>query len=203
MTASVPPSPLAINNRPASGLGSAYMMATVNTVILSSPGFSVPHDLRLRLRANLGSGFVDGGWWPHSGDLSVELPPLLMAMWSAGHQVYRVTYDLASWDRPPRRMTVSGRQVKVDGYRSDGATLSLVDLYGWKRIDLVVIPPSTDAQVAHRALALAGHDGDLHRAPEILHRAASELTTRLSRYGCLEPPPVGDWETDGGQVLAS
>ena len=203
MTASVPPSPLAINNRPASGLGSAYMMATVNTVILSSPGFSVPHDLRLRLRANLGSGFVDGGWWPRSGDLSVELPPLLMAMWSAGHQVYRVTYDVASWDRSSRRMTVAGRRVKVDGYRSDTGTLSLVDLSGWKRIDLVVIPPVTDAQVAHRALALAGLDGDLHRAPEILHRAASKRPTRLSRDGCLEPPPGADWETDGGQALAS
>ena len=183
------------------------MMATLNTIIPSSAGRSSPplplDGLRLRLRANLGSGFVDGGWWPRSGDLSTELPPLLMAMWSAGHQVYRVTYDLASWERPPRHMTVSGRRVKVDGYRSDGATLSLVDLSGWSRIDLVVIPPATDAQVAHRALALAGLDGDLHRAPEILHRAASELPTRLSRYGCLEPPPVGDWETDGGQVLAS
>jgi len=182
-------------------------MATLNTVSPSSPGFSAPPlppaDLRLRLRANLGGGFVDGGWWPRSRDLSAELPPLLMAMWAAGHQVYRVTYDLASWQRPTRHMTVSGRRVKVDGYRSDTATLSLVDLSGWKRIDLVVIPAATDAQAAHRALALAGLDGDLHRAPEILHRAASNPPTRLSRYGCLEPPPGADWETEGGQILAS
>ena len=174
MTVSMPPSPLAINNRPVGGLGLAYMMATLNTVTRSSDGLSAPtlspDGVRLRLRANLGSGFVDGGWWPRSGDLSAELPPLLKAMWSAGHQVYRVTYDLASWDRPPRRMTVTGRPVKVDGYRSDGPTLSLIDLSGWKRIDLVVIPPATDAQVAHRALDLAGLDGDLHRAQEILHR---------------------------------
>lgn len=203
----MPPSPLAISNRPGSGLGLAYMMATLNTVFPSPPGYSAPRlppdGLRLRLRANLGTGFVDGGWWPRSGDLSTELPLLLMAMWSAGHQVYRVTYDLASWDRSPRRMTVSGRRVKVDGYRSDTSMLSLVDLSGWKRIDLVVIRPGTDAQVAHRALALAGLDGDLHRAPEILHRAASKRPTRLSRDGCLEPPPGADWESEGGQVLAS
>ena len=190
----MPPTPLAINNRPVGGLGSAHMMATLNTVTRSSPGLSAPtlspDGVRLRLRANLGSGFVDGGWWPQSRDLSTELPPLLIAIWSAGHQVYRVTYDLASWDRPPRRMTVTGHPVKIDGYRSDTATLSLVDLSGWKRIDLVVIPPSTDAQVAHRALALAGLDGDLHRAQEILHRAASKRPTRISRDGCLEPPPV-------------
>jgi hypothetical protein len=182
-------------------------MAALNTVMLSYPGCSVPpappDDLRLRLRANLGSGFVDGGWWPRSGDLNTELPPLLMAMWSAGHQVYRVTYDVASWERSPRRMTVSGRRVKVDGYRYDTAKLSLVDLSGWSRIDLVVIPPATDAQVAHRALDLAGLDGDLHRAPEMLHRAASKLPTRVSRYGCLEPLPGADWETESGQVLAS
>src|SRR6478672_7732427 len=181
MTASTPPSPVAINNRPVGGLGLAHIMATLNTVTRSFPGLSAPtlspDGVRLRLRANVGSGFVDGGWWPRSGDLSAELPPLLMAMWSAGHQVYRVTYDLASWQRPPRHMTVSGRRVKVDGYRSDTATLSLVDLSGWTRIELVVIPPATDAQTAHRALALAGLDGDLHRAPEILHRAASRPPT--------------------------
>jgi hypothetical protein len=101
-------------------------------------------------------------------------------------------------------MTVTGRPVKLDGYRSDGPTLSLVDQSGWKRIDLVVIPPATDAQVAHRALDLAGLDGDLHRAQEILHKAAaSKRPTLISRDGCLEPPPVGDWETDGGRVLVS
>jgi Family of unknown function (DUF5994) len=208
MTASTPPSPLAINNRPVGGLGLAHIMATIDTVTRSSPGLSAPtlspDGVRLRLRANLGSGFVDGGWWPRSGNLSTELPPLLKAMWSAGHQVYRVTYDLASWDLPPRRMTVTGRPVKIDGYRSDGPMLSLIDQSGWKRIDLVVIPPGTDAQVAHRALDLAGLDGDLHRAQEILHKAvASKRPTLISRDGCLEPPPVGDWETDGGRVLVS
>jgi hypothetical protein len=202
----MPASPLAINNW-AERLGSAHLMATLSTVIplpaaLSEPSLS-PDGVRLRLRANLGSGFVDGGWWPRSDDLSTELPPLLMAMWSAGHQVYRVAYDLASWDRPPRRMTVTGHLVKVDGYRSDEPTLSLIDLSGWKRIDLIVIPPATDAVVAHRALTLAGLDGDLHRAQEILHQAAFERPTRMSRDGCLEPPPIGDWEIDGGRVLAS
>jgi hypothetical protein len=208
MTVPTPPSLMAIHNRPVGGLGLAYIMATLDTVTRSSNNLSAPtlspDDVRLRLRANLGSGFVDGGWWPRSGNLSTELPPLLKAMWSAGHQVYRVTYDLAIWDRPPRRMTVTGRPVKLDGYRSDGPTLSLIDQSGWKRIDLVVIPPSTDAQVAHRALDLAGLDGDPHRAQEILHKAAaSERPTRMSRDGCLEPPPVGDWETDGGRVLVS
>jgi Family of unknown function (DUF5994) len=150
----------------------------------SSPGFFAPplppNDPRLRLRANVGSGFVDGGWWPRSGDLSAELPPLLMAMWSAGHQVYRVTSDLASWQRPPRHTTVSGRRVKVDGYRSDPATISLVDQSGWKRIDLVVIPAATDAQAAHRWLS-PGRTATCTAPPEILHRAASKPPTQRSR----------------------
>lgn len=207
MTVPTPPSLMAIHNRPVSGLGLAYIMATIDSVTRSSNDLSAltlsPDGVRLRLRANLGNGFVDGGWWPRTGDLSAELPPLLKAMWSAGHQVYRVTYDLASWDLPPRRMTMTGRPVKIDGYRSDGPMLSLIDQSGWKRIDLLVIPPATDAQVAHRALDLAGLDGDLHRAQEILHEAASRRPTRMSRDGCLEPPPIGDWENDGGRVLAS
>jgi len=37
--------------------------------------------LRLRLRGpGVVGGFVDGGWWPRTRDLSIELPPLLVEM---------------------------------------------------------------------------------------------------------------------------
>jgi hypothetical protein len=157
--------------------------------------------LHLRSSANAG-GFVDGGWWPRSLDLSEELPPLLTAMWSAGHDVFRIVYNLTAWDAAPRRLTVSGRRVKLGGFRlQDKASISLVDSGGRTRIDLVVVPPQTDPLVAGRALALAGLDGDPHRAAEIL-AAASTPAASINRSGCIDVLPWADWETDGGRVLA-
>src|ERR1051326_269019 len=55
--------------------------------------------LRLRRRdPSVADGFVDGGWWPRSLDLSVELPPLLAELSRAGHDVAHVTYNPAAWN---------------------------------------------------------------------------------------------------------
>jgi uncharacterized protein DUF5994 len=155
---------------------------------LSHPAESSGARLRLRSDANVG-GFVDGGWWPRSLDLSVELPPLLTAMWSAGYDVFRIVYNLTAWDPAPRRLTASGRRVKLGGFRlQDKASISLVDSGGRKRIDLVVVPPQTDPVVAGRALALAGLDGDPHRAAEILAQASTP-DAAVNRSGCVDLLP--------------
>lgn len=112
---------------------------------------------------------MDGGWWPRSLDLSAELPTLLREMASAGCDVHRVTYNLGAWDPAPRRLNTVGGLVKLDGYhRQDAAAISVVDSTDWTRIDLVVVPPSTPAAAAERALTLAGLDGDRHCAGDIL-----------------------------------
>jgi hypothetical protein len=159
--------------------------------------------LHLRNRGVVG-GFVDGGWWPRSLDLGIELPPLLAEMFSAGYDIHRITYNLARWDPAPRRVTVSGRQVKLGGYRTQNpALISLVDHSGWKRVDLVVIPPDTHPLIAERALSLASHDGDLHHAEQILELATPAASARISRTGCVDDLPGSGWETDGGRILAS
>jgi Family of unknown function (DUF5994) len=183
------------------------------TALETSPAVSLPDQpqtacepsggsrLHLRSPADVGR-FVDGGWWPRSLDLSVELPPLLTAMWSAGYDVFRIVYNLTAWDPAPRRLTVSGRRVTLAGYRlQDKASISLVDSGGWKRIVLVVVPTQTDPVVARRALALAGLDGDPHRAAEILAQASTPAAA-VNRSGCVDLLPWADWETDGGRVLA-
>jgi len=164
-----------------------------------------PDGLRLRLRdpGSVG-GFVDGGWWPRTLDLGVELAPLLTEIWSVGYDVRRVTYNLTAWNHAPRRIAAAGRLVRIGGYHTqDEDVVSLVDSSGWKRIDLVVVPPDTDPVVAERALALAGLDGDRHRAAEILRPADQTASAGLSRTRSLDDLPPSGWETDGGRVLAS
>ena len=126
-------------------------------------------------------------------------------MYSAGYEVRRVMYNLTAWNPPPpRRLTVLDRLVKVGGFHSQDPTLiSLVDGSGWQRVDLLVISPGTDPAVAERAMAVAGRDGDLHRAGDILDEASHEPARRLSRAGCVDPLLATEWETEGGRVLAS
>jgi hypothetical protein len=165
-----------------------------------------PPDARLRLRRRDPRvvGFVDGGWWPRSLDLGIELAPLLAEMFSAGYDIHRVTYNLARWDPAPRSVAVSGRLVKLGGYRTQNpALISLVDMSGWKRVDLLVILPDTHPRIAERALSLAGLDGDLHQAEQILELVKPAAAARISRTGCVDDLPGSGWETDGGRILAS
>lgn len=77
-------------------------------------------------------------------------------------------------------MLILNRVVKLGGFRSQNpAEIGLVDISGWKLVILAVIPPGTDAVVAHRALAIAGRNGDAHRAGEILDMALT---------GAADPP---------------
>lgn len=128
--------------------------------------------LRLRRREPAAAdGFADGGWWPHTRDLGLELPRLLAAFRPPGQQVARVVYNPAAWHAAPPALTVSGHVVRLDRSSSrEPALLSLIDASGATRTDLIVIPPRTDRRVAERVLALTRSGGDLHRIVGMLER---------------------------------
>ena len=118
------------------------------------------------------SGYIDAAWWPRSLDLTTELPPLMDVCWTAAREITHITYDIASWNRAPRRMQIEGRTVRLGGFnRGDPLTVSLSDPWGRERIDVLVIAPGTDPAVAERALRLASKAEDPYRAKEILEQA--------------------------------
>jgi hypothetical protein len=133
---------------------------------------------RLRMRsATERGGFVDGGWWPHSLDLGLELPPVLEVLNDAGYAVHRVTYNLVGWQLPAASIVVAGRTVSLGGVRNQSrSSITLIDTANSNsamvnRLHLVVIPPDSDPIVAARALQLAGQDGYRFRPAEILEQA--------------------------------
>jgi hypothetical protein len=131
---------------------------------------------RLRMRsATERGGFVDGGWWPRSTELGVELPPLLSVLFAEGYQVHRVSYNLVGWQSPPR-LTVEGFVVRLGGFRGQSRhSMSLLDNSSnsavVSRLEIVIVPPETDAVIAERILLLAGRDGGRLRAAEIVEQA--------------------------------
>ncbi|GAC1396031.1 MAG: DUF5994 family protein [Mycobacterium sp.] len=131
--------------------------------------------LRLKPKAPM-TGHVDGAWWPRSDDLTTELPDLLAVLSVRLGAVERVMYNLGEWARMPRRLMTGGRSVRLDGYQRQPTNTLQVQGVGREKIVLLVVPPDTDADVAHEAmmaaaapdnastvadlLAVDAHDGD-------------------------------------------
>jgi hypothetical protein len=99
-------------------------------------------DTSARLTLGSGDEAGTGTWWPRSRNLRGELPALLRALWSGGHDIHRVTYNPQAWNTSTRAIAVSGRYVKLEarGTQEPHAVV-LIDNSGWKRLVLHVTPP--------------------------------------------------------------
>jgi hypothetical protein len=147
-------------------------MATITRTALD--GFRAGIDVRVSLRADAGSGGspFDGGWFPRSNDLSVELPELIAELDRRGVRVERFTYALEAWRPLPRKVVVQDRVVRTGGFRSmDPLVVCLTWAEGTRRADLLVVPPETDVLTGARALRLATRRG-LPRSPQMVLAAA-------------------------------
>jgi Family of unknown function (DUF5994) len=119
---------------------------------------------------------VDAAWWPRSADLEAELPGLLDVLWTAAREVDRVSYPSNSWLPAPRRLQIEGRQVRLGGFAyQDPSLISLRDAWGTERIDILVIPPDADPDLAAAAMTLASRSGPNERATRLLDLAAASL----------------------------
>lgn len=173
-------------------------------IAAARPASRASAGLRLRRRdPSAADGFVDGGWWPRSLDLSVELPSLVAELHRAGHDVAHITYNPAAWNPAPGVLTGPGRPVTLQGSAHQAmASVGLADTSGAKRTELVVVPPHTDPRVAQRVLALARLGGDLIRMVGIIERANGTAQSAVTRSGPSDPLPAAVWESEGGRVLA-
>jgi hypothetical protein len=138
-------------------------------------GFRGGIDVRVSLRDDAGGGrsAFDGGWFPRSRDLAVELPELIAELDRRDLRVERFTYALDAWTtHPQRKLTVSGRVVRTGGFRSmDPRVVCLTWAGGTRRADLLVVPPETDVVTGARALRLSTRPG-LPRSPQMVLAAA-------------------------------
>ncbi|MFJ8912737.1 DUF5994 family protein [Amycolatopsis sp. NPDC102389] len=117
------------------------------------------HVARLRLKPKApATGYVDGAWWPASRDLATELPFLLVVLAVQLERIERVTYNLTAWPPAPRRLVVESGNVRLEGFRSQHTdTLTVIGTAGRRRLTLLVVPPETEPDLAHRLLMTAAH----------------------------------------------
>ena len=137
-------------------------------------GFRGGIDVRVSLRENAGDGSspFDGGWFPRTRDLAVELPELIAELDRRGVRVERFTYPLDAWSPVPRKLALQDRVVRTGGFRSmDPGVVCLTWAGGTRRADLLVVPPETDVLTGARTLRLCTRRG-LPRSPKMVLAAA-------------------------------
>lgn len=111
--------------------------------------------LRLRLVEHPGSGRVDGGWWPQSRDLEVELGELVEDFPPSVGRVVRVLYSPPDWNPSPRRFEVGDGFVKVGPFPGDDPHLMHLTTSDRRVLRLVVVPPGLSPDQGAEALLAA------------------------------------------------
>jgi hypothetical protein len=124
--------------------------------------------LRLKPEAPTVSGHVDGAWWPHSRDLTAELPSLVEGLGPRVGTVTRVSYHLDTWEPAPRRVPVGPVRIALEGFRTTDPHLLTVLGRTGARLLLLVIPSTADEAQAQAALEAASGAGDLHSTADLL-----------------------------------
>lgn len=135
--------------------------------------------LRLRLKPEApATGYVDGGWWPHSDELARELPDLLAALSVRSGPVDRVVYNLDEWPDVPARIRFADRPVRLDGSRlQPHNTIEVLGLAG-DRIVLVVVPALSDPDHAHQTLMTAATPDNASSADALLEISLQDREIR-------------------------
>jgi len=144
--------------------------------------------LRLRMAGHLGRNQLDGGWWPRSRDLAVELADLVDHFPPRCGRIVRVLVSPPDWDPAARRIPVAGGHVKVGSFPRDDTHLIHLKTSDRTVLRVLVVPPGfTDDQGAEALLAAATR-GNAHSATALLETVTEHP----------DIDPMDHWNDDGG-----
>lgn len=131
---------------------------------------------------------VDGGWWPHSRDLAVELADLVDHFPARLGRVVRALISPPDWDPAPRRIPIAGGYVKVGSFPGDDTHLIQLRTSDRTLLRLLVVPPGFTVGHGEEALLAAGTTGNAH--------SATDLLEEVIRHPRIDP--ANHWSDDGG-----
>ncbi|GAB2719467.1 DUF5994 family protein [Kitasatospora kifunensis] len=114
-------------------------------------------------------GRLDGAWWPRSRDLLLEIPSLAAELGRRWGEVLRITVNPAQWPVIPRRIPVAGHAVHVGWFSGEQDQHTVVVCSDAPlRLELLVVPPSTDAVDAARLMSEAADPASTRTASALI-----------------------------------
>jgi hypothetical protein len=164
-------------------------MSTSNGSILV-PGVRTPSrgPLRLRLAEHPGRNHLDGGWWPRSRDLAVELADLVGHFPAQFGTIVRALVSPPDWEPAPRRIRVSGGYVKIGSFLREDTHVIRLMLSDRTVLRVLVVPSGFTHDQGDEALLAAATHGNAH--------SAADLLDEVTEYPDVNP--LDHWSDDGG-----
>jgi hypothetical protein len=140
--------------------------------------------LRLTLKAVAPTtGYVDGGWWPHSRHLGSEAGDLARAVALRLGPVREIAYALDAWEAAPHHVEdgASGedRWVELVGFASQDPDVVLVTGTSGRTLGLLVVPPETPDPAGHEAMNRAARAGNAESPAALLGAAGARPAVRI------------------------
>lgn len=145
--------------------------------------------LRIRMTERPGRDHLDGGWWPQSRDLAVELADLVDHIPAQFGRVVRAVVSPPDWEPAPRRIPVAGGgHVKVRSSWRDDTHLIHLKTSDRTVLRVLVVPPGFSDDQGDEALLAAGTPGNAH--------TGADLLDTVTEHPDVDPEDI--WSDDGG-----
>lgn len=124
---------------------------------------------RLHLVEHPGRDVLDGGWWPRSRNLAVELGALVDDAPEA-LRIVRAHVSPPDWDSVPTRIRVADGWLEVDSLPPADAHVLLLAIAGEspRPLRLLVVPPGVTTGQGEEALLAAASRGNAHSPTDLL-----------------------------------
>jgi len=135
-----------------------------------------------------GGRHLDGGWWPQSRDLAIELADLVDHFPPQLGTVVQAGFSPSDWDPAPHRIPVFHGSVEVGSFASDDPHVLILNTSDHAVLRVLVVPPGMSLDQGEEALLAAA-------TPGYAYTAASLLDT-VSEYPDVDPDD--QWTRDGG-----
>lgn len=152
----------------------------------TAPSTRVP--LRLRMSPLPRSARLDGGWWPQSRDLTLELADLVDHFPAAEGRVVRAVFSPPDWDGRARRIKVARGYVKAGSFPGDDTHVLHVRTSNRTALDLLVVPPGLSSAQGEESLLAAATPGNSRTATELLETVSESVAA----------DPADRWTDEGG-----
>lgn len=150
--------------------------------------------LRIRLDNGFPSGPLDGAWWPQSRDLQIECADLVDHLPGLVGLPTRLLFSRPDWDAVAegaslRTITASRGAVMAGSFPTDDTHLLIVVMSSGQRLHLLVIPSTTENEVAEDLMRRAADERNSSSATTLLETARSHI-------GGVVPFEMSVWEDD-------
>jgi hypothetical protein len=139
-------------------------MATSNSSLPQPPR----QLLRLRMGETPSSQPLDGGWWPQSRELTVELADLVDNFPPKRGRIVRVLFSPPDWDDAPKRVPTARGYVKVGSDPHDDTHVVMLTTSDREELCLLVVPPDMSRTKGDEALLASVTPGYASSPTELL-----------------------------------